>query len=131
MKKKKLIIIGGGFAGINVCRGLKRANLEITLIDKKNHHLFQPLLYQAATATLSPRDISVSLREIFAKQKNTTVLMGEVVHIDKGQKIITLENGDTMPFDYLVVAIGATHSYFGNDQFEHFAPGIKPLKMPF
>lgn len=127
MRKKKLIIIGGGFAGINACRGLKRANLDITMIDKKNHHLFQPLLYQAATATLSPRDISVSLREIFAKQKNTTVLMGEVIKIDKEQKTITLENGDTLPFDYLVVAIGATHSYFGNDHFEQYAPGIKTL----
>ncbi|MCH9812115.1 NAD(P)/FAD-dependent oxidoreductase [bacterium] len=128
MKKKKLIVIGGGFAGINVCRGLKRANLDITLIDKKNHHLFQPLLYQAATATLSPRDISVSLREIFAKQKNATVLMGEVTNIDKQNRVITLENGDTLPFDYLVVAIGAKHSYFGNDHFERYAPGIKTLK---
>ncbi len=128
MKRKKLIIIGGGFAGINACRGLKRANLDITVIDKKNHHLFQPLLYQAATATLSPRDISVSLREIFARQKNTTVLMGEVVNIDKQKYLITLENGDTLPFDYLVIAIGATHSYFGNNHFEKYAPGLKTLK---
>lgn len=128
MKRKKLVIIGGGFAGINVCKGLKRSNLDITIIDKKNHHLFQPLLYQAATATLSPRDISVSLREIFARQKNTTVLMGEVIHIDKEKKLITLENNDTLSFDYLVVAIGATHSYFGNDHFEKYAPGLKTLK---
>ncbi|MCH9621592.1 MAG: NADH dehydrogenase-like protein [Chlamydiia bacterium] len=128
MKRKKLIIIGGGFAGINACKALKKANLNITLLDKKNHHLFQPLLYQAATATLSPRDISVSLREIFAKQKNTTVLMGEVIKIDKEKKEITLENGDILEFDYLIVAIGARHSYFGNEQWEQYAPGIKTLK---
>ncbi len=128
MERKKLIIIGGGFAGINVCKGLKKADLEITIIDKKNHHLFQPLLYQAATATLSPRDISVSLREVLARQKNTTVLMGEVISIDKKNKTITLENGDILQFDYLVVAIGAMHSYFGNDHWEKYAPGIKTLK---
>ena len=128
MRKKKLIIIGGGFAGINACKALKKADLDITLIDKKNHHLFQPLLYQAATATLSPRDISVSLREIFARQKNTTVLMGEVTSINKEKKEITLENGDLVHFDTLIVAIGARHSYFGNSQWERYAPGIKTIK---
>ena len=128
MKRKKLIIIGGGFAGINTCKKLKHANLDITLIDKKNHHLFQPLLYQAATATLSPRDISLSLREIFARQKNTTVLMGEVISIDKGAKTVTLENNEVIHFDYLVIGIGAMHSYFGNDHWEKYAPGIKTLK---
>jgi NADH dehydrogenase len=128
MKRKRLIIIGGGFAGLNACKGLRKANLDITLIDKKNHHLFQPLLYQAATATLSPRNIAVSLREVLAKQKNTTVLMGEVKAIDKVKKIISLENGETLPFDYLVVAVGAMHSYFGNNHWAKFAPGIKTLK---
>lgn len=128
MKRKKLIIIGGGFAGITVCKHLKNADLDIILLDKKNHHLFQPLLYQAATATLSPRDISLSLREIFARQKNTTVLMGEVISIDKEKKTLTLENKEILSFDYLVVAIGAMHSYFGNDHWEKYAPGIKTLK---
>ena len=128
MKRKKLIIIGGGFAGINTCKRLKHASLDITLIDKKNHHLFQPLLYQAATATLSPRDISLALREIFARQKNTTVLMGEVISIDKTKKTITLENNEILHFDYLVIAVGAMHSYFGNPQWEKYAPGIKTLK---
>lgn len=128
MTKKKLIIIGGGFAGINAAKALKRANLDIILIDKKNHHLFQPLLYQAATATLSPRDISVSLREIFAKQKNMTVLMGEVVKIDRENQHVTLENDEVIHFDYLIVAIGARHSYFGNSQWEKYAPGIKTIK---
>ena len=81
MNRKKLLIIGGGFAGLHLTRNLKRANLDITIIDKQNHHLFQPLLYQAATAVLSPRDIAISLREVFAKQKNTSVIMGEVVNI--------------------------------------------------
>lgn len=128
MEKKKLVIIGGGFAGINACKGLKRANLDITLIDKKNHHLFQPLLYQTATATLSPSDISVSLRELYASQKNATVLMGEVTKIDKKEKCIYLENNERIDFDYLIIAIGAKHSYFGNDQWERYAPGIKTLK---
>jgi NADH:ubiquinone reductase (H+-translocating) len=128
MRKKRLIVLGGGFAGINLCKRLKRANLDILMIDKKNHHLFQPLLYQTATATLSPRDISISLREIFAKHKNTTVLMGEAIKIDKEKNILTLENGDTLSFDYLAIGIGTKHSYFGNDHWEKFAPGIKTIK---
>lgn len=128
MNQKKLIIIGGGFAGINVCRALKRADIEITLIDRKNHHLFQPLLYQAATATLSPRDISIALREITADQKNCCVVMGEVVKIDKEKKRVIMGNGDRFDYDYLVVAIGSKHSYFGKDHWEALAPGIKTLK---
>ena len=128
MIRKKLIIIGGGFAGINVYMALKRADIEITIIDKKNHHLFQPLLYQAATATLSPRDISIALREVTAGSKNTTVVMGEVVKIDKQKKRVILGNGDRFEYDYLVVGIGSKHSYFGNDHWETFAPGIKTLK---
>lgn len=127
MDLKKLIIIGGGFAGLNVALKLKKAPVEITLIDKKNHHLFQPLLYQAATATLSGKDICVPFREIFAKQSNMLVIMGEVVSIDKEARTVTLGNGDKFAYDYLVVAIGARHSYFGNDQWEKFAPGIKTL----
>lgn len=127
MNHKRLIVIGGGFAGIQVVKALKHANVSITLIDKKNHHLFQPLLYQAATATLSPRDISFPLREIFAKQKNTTVIMGEVVSIDKENKQVVLGNGDLFSFDYLVIAVGSRHSYFGNDKWEPFAPGLKTL----
>lgn len=128
MDRKKLIVIGGGFGGINVIKSLKHANLDILLVDKKNHHLFQPLLYQAATATLSPKDICISFREIFAKQKNTSVIMGEVTKIDKETKEITLGNGDKYDYDYLVMAIGARHSYFGNDDWEKLAPGIKTVK---
>ncbi len=128
MDRKKLIIIGGGFGGINVCLALKRANVEILLIDKKNHHLFQPLLYQAATATLSPSDISIALRELTARQENTYVIMGEVVKVDKSKKHVIMGNGDKFDYDYLVVAIGSKHSYFGNDHWEKVAPGIKTLK---
>ncbi|MBS0585049.1 MAG: NAD(P)/FAD-dependent oxidoreductase [Verrucomicrobia bacterium] len=127
MERKKLVVIGGGFAGLAVVKGLKKAPLDITLIDKRNHHLFQPLLYQAATATLSVRDIAIALRQVFAKQDNTTVIMGDVTDIDKKNKMVVLGNGDLFPYDYLVVAIGSRHSYFGNDHFEKNAPGIKTI----
>lgn len=128
MNHKKLIIIGGGFAGLQLARKLRHAPVDITIIDKHNHHLFQPLLYQVCAAMLSPRDISVALREVFARQKNTNVLMGEVVNIDKEAKEIQLGNGDTLTYDYLAIAIGSRHSYFGNDQWSEFAPGIKTIK---
>lgn len=125
--RKKLIVIGGGFAGLNLIQSLKRAPLDILLIDKRNHHLFQPLLYQVATATLSPRDICVAFRELCAKQQNTTVIMGEVVQIDKEERKVILGNGDSFDYDYLAIAVGSKHSYFGNDKWEAFAPGIKTI----
>lgn len=128
MNCKRVLIIGGGFGGINVALSMKRAKCEITLIDKKNHNLFQPLLYQAATATLSPRDISIALREVCAGQTNINVVMGEVVKIEKEKKRVILGNGDIFEYDYLIVAIGSRHSYFGNDHWESIAPGIKTLK---
>lgn len=124
----KVVIIGGGFAGLKVAKKLKNAKMEILVLDKKNHHLFQPLLYQVASAALSPADIAYPLREIFKYQKNTTVLMGEVESIDKEKKFITLSNGLKYTYDYLVVATGARHCYFGNDQWEKYAPGLKTLK---
>ncbi|MCB1085016.1 MAG: FAD-dependent oxidoreductase, partial [Chlamydiia bacterium] len=123
----RVVVIGGGFAGINCVKTLSKANLDILLIDKKNHHLFQPLLYQVASAALSPADIATPLREIFATQINTTVLMGTVETIDKKNKEIILVNGDHVPYDYLVIATGARHSYFGNDQWEPLAPGLKTI----
>src|SRR3990167_3635967 len=125
--RKKLIVIGGGFAGVNLIQSLKKAPLDITLIDKRNHHLFQPLLYQAATATLSPRDICVAFREMFAHHENTTVIMGEVAKINKDLKHIVLGNGDTFSYDYLAIAVASRHSYFGHDNWEPFAPGIKTI----
>ncbi len=127
MAYSKVIIIGGGFGGMNVAKALKGARLDILLIDKTNHHLFQPLLYEVATAALSPGDIATPLREILRHQQNTTVIMGEVVNIDKKNKQITISNGDIYGYDYLVVAVGARHSYFGRDDWEPFAPGLKTL----
>lgn len=127
MARDKVIIIGGGFAGINAAKSLKKAPVDILLIDKTNHHLFQPLLYEVATAALSPGEIATPLREIFHKQENASVIMGEVVSIDLEQKQVKLGNGDIHRYDYLIVASGARHSYFGNNQWELFAPGLKTI----
>ena len=127
MNKSKVVIIGGGFGGLTVAKKLKSANQDILLIDKTNHHLFQPLLYQVASAALSPGEIAVPIREILRKQKNATVIMGDVARIDKKLKQIILVSGDSLPYDYLVVATGARHSYFGNNAWEQFAPGLKTL----
>ncbi len=127
MTHSKVVIIGGGFGGLSAARSLKHARLDVLLIDKSNHHLFQPLLYEVATAALSPGEIATPLREILRSQENTTVIMDEVTKIDKKNKQISLSNGDLIGFDYLIVAIGARHSYFGNDQWETFAPGLKTL----
>lgn len=127
MRNPRVVIIGGGFGGLNVAKALKKTDLDVLLIDKTNHHLFQPLLYEVATAALSPGEIATPLREVLRHQENTTVIMGDVVAIDKGLKQIRLGNGDIIQYDYLVVAVGARHSYFGNDQWEQFAPGLKTI----
>ena len=127
MAQAKVVIVGGGFAGLNVAKSLKKAPVEILLIDRTNHHLFQPLLYQVATAALSPGEIAYPIREIFSKQKNTMTVMGEVTEIDKEKKSLTLANGDVINYDFLVLAVGARHSYFGNDKWEPFAPGLKTI----
>lgn len=127
MSRKKVVIIGGGFAGLHVARALRHAEDEILLIDKSNHHLFQPLLYEVATAALSPGEIATPLREILRRQENTSVIMGEVIEIDKVHKTITIANGEKRSFDVLIVAIGSHHSYFGNDHWERFAPGLKTI----
>jgi len=128
MNKTKTVIVGAGFGGIEVAKCLKKANTDVILIDMMNHHLFQPLLYQVATATLSPSDIAVPVRQILAKQKNASFIMGKVVKVDKDKNEIVLEDGLKLPFDYLVLAPGATHSYFGKDEWETFAPGVKTLQ---
>lgn len=126
-KRKKIVVIGAGFAGLNAALPLAKECYELTIIDKTNHHLFQPLLYQVATAALSPSDIGIPVREIFRRHKNTYVMMANVVSIHKKEKRILLENGDEIPYDYLVVGVGARHSYFGNDKWSKFAPGLKTL----
>ena len=127
MGDPRVVIVGGGFGGLNVARALRRAKCNVLLIDKTNHHLFQPLLYQVATAALSPGDIATPIREILRHQANASVLMGDVVAIDKKQKQLTLANGDRIGYDTLVLSIGARHSYFGNDAWETYAPGLKTL----
>jgi len=121
------VIVGGGFAGLWAARGLARAPVRITLIDRGNHHLFQPLLYQVATAGLSAPDIAAPLRHILRRQRNATVLMGEAVAADAAAKRIALADGSALDFDFALLATGATHAYFGHDEWAPHAPGLKTL----
>lgn len=122
----RVIIVGGGFGGLSAARALRKAPVRVTLLDRQNHHLFQPLLYQVATAALSPADIAEPLRHVVRKQANCEVLLTEVKSIDTGAKKVVTDLGD-MEYDYLIVATGARHHYFGKDQWEKFAPGLKSL----
>lgn len=126
-QKSKVIIVGGGFGGLNAAQSLKRANVDVLVIDKTNHHLFQPLLYQVASAALSPGDIAVPIREVLAKQANATVILADVVMIDKHKRLVHAKNGEQYPYDYLILAPGTTHSYFGHNHWEGFAPGLKTV----
>ncbi len=123
----RLLIVGGGFAGLWATRALAGAKLRITLIDRRNHHLFQPLLYQVATAGLSAPDIAAPLRHILGRQRNVEVRLGEVESIDKQNRQVRLRDAGTLDYDLLLVASGATHAYFGNDQWAPHAPGLKTL----
>ena len=122
-----VVIVGGGFAGLWAARGLARAPVRITLLDRGNHHLFQPLLYQVATAGLSAPDIAAPLRHIRRGQRNATVLMGEAVAVDAAKKRIALAGGGALDFDFALLATGATHAYFGHDEWAAHAPGLKTL----
>ena len=121
-----IVILGGGFAGISAAKQLVKAPVRITLVDKENHHLFQPLLYQVATAGLSAADIAEPLRHIFADQKNLTTVMDSVVNIDLASQEVELSK-NRLRYDYLIVALGASTGYFGNDQWTQYAPGLKTL----
>ena len=126
---KKVVIVGAGFAGMNAAQKLgKRKDLEITILDRRNHHLFQPLLYQVAMAGLSPADISVPIRSVFKKFRNVRTLLTEVTDIDRAQKRVITTNGD-FDYDYLILGCGAEHSYFGKPEWEDFAPGLKTLEQ--
>ncbi len=122
----RVVIIGGGFGGLNTARALKKAPVQVTLIDRRNHHLFQPLLYQVATAALNPADIAMPIRRILRYQKNTEVLLAEARSIDLAAKTIAIDD-DALPYDYLIVATGARHSYFGHEEWTPFAPGLKSI----
>ena len=122
-----VLVIGGGFAGLWATRALASAPVRITLVDRCNHHLFQPLLYQVATAGLSSPDIAAPLRHILRKQRNVEVRLAEVRNIDPTDKQVTLDDGSTLDFDYLLLASGATHAYFGHDEWARHAPGLKTL----
>ena len=120
--------MGGGFAGIHAAKGLGKLPVDVTVIDRRNHHTFQPLLYQVALAVLSPADIAQPIRSILRGQQNTQVLMDEVVGIDTAAQVAVLGSGSQMPYDYLVLAAGATHSYFGHDEWAKLAPGLKSVE---
>jgi NADH dehydrogenase len=127
-KRPRIVIVGGGFGGIHAARSLKDLRVEVTLIDRRNHHIFQPLLYQVALAALSPADIAQPIRTILRQQNNAEVLMDEVVAIDTLRHQITLASGATVTYDYLVLATGATHSYFGKPEWAGMAPGLKSVE---
>jgi NADH dehydrogenase len=122
-----VVIIGGGFGGLYAARALRRAPVRVTLLDRRNHHVFQPLLYQVATAALSPGDIASPIRWILRRQRNLEVLMADVRAIDPARRLLTLADGE-MDYGYLVVAAGATHAYFGHDEWRTIAPGLKTLE---
>jgi NADH dehydrogenase len=122
-----VVIVGGGFGGLWAARALKSAPVRVTLLDRRNHHLFQPLLYQVATAALNPSDIAAPIRQILRRQRNATVLLAEVTSVDLAARRVLLEGGE-LAFDFLILATGATHSYFGRDDWAAHAPGLKTIE---
>jgi len=122
-----VVIVGGGFAGLSAARALRGADVQVTLLDRRNHHVFQPLLYQVATAGLSAPEIAAPLRRILRRQANVAVLMAEVVSVDTSRRTVVLADGE-IAYDYLVLATGATHSYFGHDAWARHAPGLKSIE---
>ena len=131
MSQPRVVIVGGGFAGLAAAKALRSTPAEVILIDRTNHHLFQPLLYQVATSVLTPSQIATPIRSIFRNQKNTTLVLGEVTGVDKAQKCVFVSDADRqnvpISYDYLILATGASHSYFGHNEFAEYAPGLKSL----
>jgi NADH dehydrogenase len=127
-RKHQVVILGGGFGGLNAAQKLKRAPVEVTLIDRRNFHLFQPLLYQVATGSLSPGEIAAPLRGVLSRQKNTQVLLGEAADIDPHAKRVILRDGASFPYDSLIVSTGSQTSYYGNDGWREWAPSLKSVE---
>src|SRR5215831_7596516 len=130
-QRKRVVIVGAGFAGIAAARALRHADVDVVLIDRRNHHIFQPLLYQVATAVLSPAEIAAPIRQLEAKQQNLSVLLAEVTGVDVASRTIDASSPGVgvrkLAYDYLVVATGMRPSYFGHDEFAQYAPGLKNL----
>lgn len=128
MARPHVVIVGGGFGGIEAAKALRRAPVDVTLIDRSNHFVFQPLLYQVATGALAPSDIAVPIRWVLRSVRNTTVLAANVSSIDKERRSVQLSNGRELPYDYLILAAGSRHAYFGHDEWEPCAPGLKTIE---
>lgn len=126
-RKPRVIIVGGGFGGLYAARALKRADIDLLVLDRTNYHLFQPLLYQVATATLAPTDITAPIRHLLWRQRNTVVLMTTVVAVDAARHVVRTEDGLSYRYDYLILAAGARHAYFGHPEWEAIAPGLKSI----
>jgi NADH:ubiquinone reductase (H+-translocating) len=127
-QRPRVVVVGGGFAGLSAGMALGDMNVDVTLVDRRNHHTFQPLLYQVALAVLSPAEIAQPIRSIFSKKKNIEVLMDEVVAIKPDERLVVLGSGAKLEYDYLILGTGATHSYFGHDDWEPNAPGLKAVE---
>src|SRR6201985_3984158 len=129
--KSRIVIVGGGFGGISAAKALRHCDAEVVVIDRRNHHIFQPLLYQVATAVLAPSEVAAPIRQLEAKQKNVSVLLAEVVGVNLGSRSIDANCSGVgtrkLEYDFLVIATGMRPSYFGHDEFARFAPGLKSL----
>src|SRR5713101_8061963 len=124
----RVVILGGGFGGLSAARALKSAPVDVTLIDRRNYHLFQPLLYQVATGSLSPGDIAAPIRGVLGRQKNTRVLLGDVVDIDGASRRVLLADGGDVSYDVLIVAAGTQSSYYGHEEWRQWAPSLKSIE---
>src|SRR5437016_4986295 len=126
-----VVIVGGGFGGLAAAKALRQTNAQVILVDRENHHLFQPLLYQVATSEFGPGQIATPIRGLLRNQRNATVIMGEVTGVDSDRRCVFADSADregaAVEYDYLILATGVRHSYFGHDEFERFAPGLKSL----
>lgn len=127
-RRPRVVIVGAGFGGLNAARALRRAPVEVLVLDRTNFHLFQPLLYQVATALLAPSDITATVRHVLRRQRNATVLMEEVERVDPAAKLVHCSGGASFPYDYLVLTVGTRHAYFGHPEWEALAPGLKTLE---